>query len=48
MQLHDIGAARRPKLTLSFGTKATAKPQPGSSPFLTTDELRRLVAEMVD
>jgi hypothetical protein len=48
MQQQDTGAPRRPVLGLSYGTRAAAKPQACASPNLTTYELRRLVAEMVD
>jgi hypothetical protein len=48
MNLHEVGAARRPKLSLSFATGRQAKPQQCASQILPHHELRRLVADMVD
>ena len=48
MHLHKTGAARRTKLGLPFGGKPRPEPQRCASATLTTLELRRLVAEMID
>lgn len=48
MHLNENGAARRPKLGLSFIDKPRPKPQRCASGILTNLELRRLVAEMID
>jgi hypothetical protein len=48
MQLHEPGAARRLKLSLSSATGRQPKPQDCASQILPHHELRRLVADMVD
>jgi hypothetical protein len=48
MHLHEVGATRRQKLSLSFATGRQLKPQECASQILPHHELRRLVADMVD
>ncbi|MXP42291.1 hypothetical protein GRI75_11635 [Altererythrobacter soli] len=50
MNIDTIGAMKRPKLSLRYGAKGTPNmPSPAfRSPTLSTSELRRLVAAMVD
>jgi hypothetical protein len=48
MHLHQVGAVRRPKLSLSFATGRQSKQQECASQILPHHELRRLVADMVD
>lgn len=48
MHLHEVGAIRRQKLSLSFATGRQVKPQECASQILPHHELRRLVADMVD
>jgi hypothetical protein len=48
MQLHETGAARRPRLGLPFGGRLRPKQPDRTRSVLTDLDLRRLVAEMVD
>jgi len=50
MNIDTVGAIQRPKLSLRFGGTGNQSMPAGTyrSPTLSTDELRRLVAAMVD
>lgn len=50
MNIDTVGAIKRPKLSPRYGVKGTASLPSGEyrSPTLSTLELRRLVAAMVD
>jgi hypothetical protein len=50
MNIDTVGAIKRPKLSPRYGVKGTASMPSGEyrSPTLSTLELRRLVAAMVD
>lgn len=51
MNIDTVGAIQRPKLSLRFGGNGNRNSMPAGtyrSPTLSTDELRRLVAAMVD